>query len=128
MIQRLIIPGKLPGMNEIIDGSKTQIYHCRQKRQYKFSLDKDFFTRKIADLCIQQNLQPVPCARLKVIFKERTLRRDPDNIQAGIKFILDGLVKAGILADDRHKQIQGLIYEFAAKAPADEIEVLITTV
>ncbi len=33
--------------------------------------------------------------------------KDPDNVSYAKKFILDGLVKAGVLQNDTYKQIQG---------------------
>lgn len=39
-------------------------------------------------------------------------RKDPDNVSAGIKFILDGVVKAGLLEDDRYKHIASIKHNF----------------
>ena len=39
-------------------------------------------------------------------------RKDPDNISGGIKFILDGLVKAGLMEDDRMKNISEINHKF----------------
>ena len=43
-------------------------------------------------------------------------RTDPDNIQFGAKFILDGLVKAGVLENDSWKHIKGIQHEFFLSA------------
>jgi Holliday junction resolvase RusA-like endonuclease len=125
--QKLIIPGKLPGMNEIIDGSKYCVYNNGKKKMYKYTVDKRHFEKKVADLCVIQNLKPVDRVRLKVEFKERRLSRDPDNIQAGIKFILDGLVKANILKDDDFSHVREIQYNFRTNAEHDEIKVEIET-
>lgn len=38
---------------------------------------------------------------------ERTKRRDADNIASAKKYILDALVKNGVLADDSRKYVKG---------------------
>lgn len=43
----------------------------------------------------------------------RDKRTDPDNIQFGIKFILDGFVKAGVLAGDNWKFIKEINNHFS---------------
>jgi hypothetical protein len=39
-------------------------------------------------------------------------RSDPDNIASGLKFILDGLVKAKAIKNDGHKQIGSITHHF----------------
>lgn len=39
-------------------------------------------------------------------------RKDPDNLAFAIKFILDGLVKNGILVNDGQKQINSIYHTF----------------
>ena len=52
-------------------------------------------------------------------------RSDPDNIAGGIKFILDGLVKAGKLENDGWKQINSIVHKFEVdkENPRVEIEI-----
>lgn len=38
---------------------------------------------------------------------ERTKKRDADNIASAKKFILDALVKGGVLVDDSRKYVKG---------------------
>ncbi len=38
--------------------------------------------------------------RLRIIWYERDRRRDVDNVEYAVKFILDGLVAAGAVGDD----------------------------
>jgi Holliday junction resolvase RusA-like endonuclease len=40
-------------------------------------------------------------------YREASRRRDPDNFAAAKKFILDGLVQAGVLADDGWDEVVG---------------------
>jgi hypothetical protein len=39
------------------------------------------------------------------LWREPDARRDPDNVHAGVKFILDGLVDAKVIPSDRRKHI-----------------------
>ncbi len=39
-------------------------------------------------------------------------RKDPDNIAFAIKFLLDGLVRAGVLPNDGQKEIRCITHEF----------------
>lgn len=49
--------------------------------------------------------------KIKCTWFESNIRRDPDNIFAGVKFILDGLVKSGVLENDGQKWIKGIDHE-----------------
>lgn len=40
------------------------------------------------------------------------LKSDPDNISFGVKFILDGLVKSGLISNDGHKNIGSIHHDF----------------
>ena len=46
------------------------------------------------------------------IWNEPTTRRDPDNIAFAKKFILDGMVAAGIIKNDGWKNIGGFVDRF----------------
>lgn len=57
---------------------------------------------------------------------EPNAKRDPDNIRAGSKYILDALVEAGILPSDGQKWIHGLSDRFmVATLKTQRIEVTI---
>lgn len=53
-------------------------------------------------------------------------RHDPDNIAFAKKFILDGLVHAGILVNDGWKQVRGFSDEFEIDAdnPGVQVEII----
>lgn len=124
--QTLEINGKLPGMNRIVDSAKTLKYQKGRKRVYVYTDDKRYYSDRIAQLCKLQRLKPVKTAILSVTFYEKAMRRDPDNIMAGCKFILDGLVRAGILPDDNVKHVRHLSCSFVPSAAADRITVTLT--
>ena len=55
----------------------------------------------------------------------KNLRKDPDNVSAGIKFVLDGLVQAGIQPDDRRMQINSITHEFGVDKHNPRVEVVL---
>lgn len=54
-----------------------------------------------------------------------TRKRDPDNISAGEKFVLDGLVRAGVIANDTMAEVASLRHSFDV-GPLVGVEVTIT--
>lgn len=63
-----------------------------------------------------------------IAFIEPNMRRDKDNIITGHKFILDGLVEAGILKNDNWKWIRNLSYDCMLNRSNPRIIVEITEV
>ena len=125
MRQSFTIPGKLPGMNEIIGSMSQKIYETGKRRVYQYTRDKKHFTGKVMACIYQKRMKWVGRANVSVLFREKRIARDPDNIIAGIKFILDGMVAAGILDNDTKKEIAGLSFRFEDGAEKNEIQVLI---
>ena len=48
---------------------------------------------------------------IKMYWHEKTKRRDCDNIQSSQKFILDALVKKGVLIDDSRKYVKQIYHD-----------------
>ncbi|NFP92392.1 RusA family crossover junction endodeoxyribonuclease [Clostridium sporogenes] len=55
-------------------------------------------------------------------------KKDKDNIAAGIKFILDGLVKAGIIKNDGWKEINNFTHKFEVDKNNPRIEIILKEV
>ena len=110
----LIIPGELPDLNTIIAAAKD---HFGQYSTIK--LDS---TNIVSYLAIKL---PKGLPRVHVVChwycKDR--RKDPDGVSGGVKFILDGLVKAGVLENDGWKQIAGIEHRFSVDKQAPRVEV-----
>ncbi len=70
-------------------------------------------TEKIIWLCRAQYLKPID-TKVKIDFTwfVANRRKDPDNIAFTKKFILDGLVKAGVLKNDNLNVIVGFSDKF----------------
>ena len=101
--ETLVIPGKLPNLNDIIKAAKIK----RGPKSYPVM--KRGWTAAIAVLARNQ-MEPIK-GRVDIVIRsyEPDKRRDPDNVQAGaFKFILDGLVKAGIIDNDSQKVINDM--------------------
>lgn len=113
------IPGRLPGFNEIIDAAK----YARNKYQ-AYSQMKEHYTKMVELLA--KNLPRFEKIALIITWHEPNRHRDPDNIMAGQKFIIDGLVTAGIIPNDNQRHIQGIIHRFAVdrKNPRIEVEIV----
>lgn len=52
-------------------------------------------------------------------------RADPDNIRIGAKYLLDGMVKAGILQDDNQKHILGFKGDYFYKVAKGDEKVVV---
>ena len=116
---KLEIPGRLPGLNEIIEAAK------QGKGKYQpYAMMKEYYTTMIGWLA--KKLPPYEKVALVITWYEPDRRRDPDNIMAGQKFILDGMVAAGTIPNDSQKHIKGIIHRFAVdrKNPRVEVEIV----
>ena len=115
MAQKLWIPHKLPGLNQMLKskGSGKHAYN-REKRQIQ---------QEIYWLCIEQGITWMEKAWFRFVWVEAKKNRDPDNIAAARKYILDGLVEARRLAGDRWKNILGWQDEFKVNKEAPGVEV-----
>ena len=116
---KLEIPGRLPGLNEIIDAAK------QGKGKYQpYAMMKETYTNMVAWLA--KSLPKFEKVALIITWYEPNRHRDPDNIMAGQKFIIDGLVTAGIIPNDNQRHIQGIIHRFAVdrKNPRVEVEIV----
>ena len=113
------IPGRLPGFNEIIEAAK------QGKGNYQpYARMKEEYTTMVAWLA--KKLPAYEKVALIITWYEPDLRRDPDNIMGGQKFIMDGLVQAGVIPDDSQKYILGIYHRFKVdrKNPRVEVEIV----
>ncbi len=70
-------------------------------------------TERIHWLCIQQKAKPIKTpADIEFHWYAKNKRKDPDNIAFAIKFILDGLVNAKLLPNDRITTIKSNTHSF----------------
>lgn len=120
MTRTIIIPDILPGFNEIIEASRANKYvAAEQKKEYT---DLIAWTAKAAGIPYMERID------VAIHWYEPNRRRDKDNISAGIKFVLDGLVKAGVIKNDGWKQIGDILHFFDVDRRNPRVEVEITEI
>ena len=102
-IQQFTVEGRLPGQNEMIASAKVGY------RGGAYSSKKKKLTKMVSWTAIAAKLKPVVgmCA-IRFLWYEPNKRRDYDNIRAGAKYLLDGLVDSGIIEDDGWRCVTGL--------------------
>lgn len=96
------IPGRLPGLNEIIASAKSS-----HGKFNAYSRMKKTWVNYISKIIQECNLPKMQTIHLTCIFIERTRKRDQDNISAGgKKLIADSLITAGVIPNDGWRNIK----------------------
>ena len=107
--QEITIPGELPNLNAALAGAKRHWSSYAQIKKQQ--------TNKVAWIA-QGQLTPVtPPVDLVFSWVTKNRRVDPDNISHGAKYLIDGLVNAGILPDDGRRTIRSLTHLFPDPDP-----------
>lgn len=120
---KLIIFGRLPGLNEYIDAERTNRYKAASLKADAERLVMVYARR---DLKRWRAKSPV---YMRYTWVERDRRRDKDNVSGyGRKVIQDALVKLGYLRGDGWAHIVGFSDEFAVDKARPRIEVEIEEV
>lgn len=114
---KLIIPGRLPGLNDITDAARSN--------KYKAAAMKKEYTEMCGWYARAARLPRMEHIDLTVAWYEPNRKRDKDNIHAGIKFILDGLVLAGVIDNDGWKQIGKISHDVLLDSDNPRIEITI---
>lgn len=100
--QKIIIPGELPSLNEIIDAAKLMKPYIRMKRGYTDIVGYSALKHEHIE-------NPV---EVWISWITKDEKKDPDNVAAGVKFILDGLKEAGVITNDTRKFIKRIVHDF----------------
>lgn len=104
MCHSFVIEGKLPSLNEVIRENRSNRYAgAKLKKEIDTLIG---WTIKKAKLTPVTN----PCV-IEVDWHEATKRRDVDNIHSSVKFILDALVKNGILKNDSRRYVKQIYHK-----------------
>lgn len=107
MLYTFTIKRKLPSLNDVIEKNRANKYFGA-----KFKADiEEAIGWDIKQALTQRTLKPItePCDIL-IDFYESTMRRDADNIQSAQKFILDSMVKNGILKNDNRRWVKQIYH------------------
>lgn len=118
LVQTLIVPGEFPTLNEIIKKSKV---HWSQ-----YAVDKKIWTLTVQRHAKSKKIHPASGpVQIDFVWYRKNRRQDPDNIAYAKKYVLDGLVAAGILSNDGWKQIIGFSDTFkVSTSPYVEIIIM----
>lgn len=117
MAESFTIEERLPTFNKIIDKAK------RHWGAYKS--EKQHYTEMIAWIVKAQIKENYDCINLKFRWYCADKRTDKDNIMAGQKYIIDGIVSAGIIKDDNWAYIDRIEHEFYHDNKNPRTEVII---
>jgi Holliday junction resolvase RusA-like endonuclease len=116
------IPGKLPGLNEIIRAAKMGKgnYQPYNTMKHEYGDVITYLAKKLPSYGV---------VNITIKWYEPDSRRDIDNIAAGgTKLILDSLVAAGVIKDDSQKYVKSISHEFYVGRENARIEVEICEV
>lgn len=110
---KFTIQGRLDGLNDYISANRANRFKGAQMK-------KD--NEELVMLSVKEKKIKKP---VKITFRwyEKNSRRDMDNIAFAKKFILDALVKKGVLQDDGWKWVKGFTDEFFIDKGNPRIEV-----
>ena len=105
-MNRFVIYGKLPGLNDYTKANRGNKYLANKMKQ---DIQKNIckyivFGVSMKDL---EKVDRYPIG-LKIKWYEPNNRRDIDNITFGTKFILDSMVCMGIIEDDSRKYVDSI--------------------
>jgi hypothetical protein len=112
---RIVVPGALPTLNEIIDAAKTHWSDYRDMKENNTSV--------VA--WIAKRLPRQEKVNVVITWHCADKRFDKDNIMAGQKFIFDGLKEAGVISNDGWKDIGDVAHRFEVDKAKPRIEILL---
>ena len=104
MCHSFVIEGKLPSLNEVINENRSNRYAgAKLKKEIESLIGWAIKKAKLPHV-------EKPCV-IEIDWHEATKRRDVDNIQSSQKFILDAMVKNGILKNDSRRYVKQIYHE-----------------
>jgi Holliday junction resolvase RusA-like endonuclease len=118
---KLVIPGRLPGLNDYIDDNRAD-KHVAAKR--KKEVEEEICWHILSQL----KGKKFNAVRLRFGWYEGNMKRDKDNIAFAKKFVLDALQKAGTLKGDGWKQVIGFVDDFYVDRERPRVEIEIEAV
>lgn len=104
IINEFLIKHKLPSLNEYTRACRSNAYKGAKLK----AESEEVIGWAIKEALLKKSLQkPKGAVIVKFEWHEKTQKRDADNIAFAKKFILDALVKMGVLPDDSRKYVKG---------------------
>jgi Holliday junction resolvase RusA-like endonuclease len=97
----------IPGFNEILSAAKSVGLIKHNKMRNSYGTMKKLWERRLIESIKKNKIKKYESIKLRITWIENNRKRDPDNIAAFIKFILDALQKTGVIENDGWRQIKG---------------------
>lgn len=119
----LIISGDLPSLNEYTKANRSkygEVLGARVKREAEKLIRLHIQAQGLTDI---HYVHPV---RIDFRWYMENARKDPDNVCFAKKFILDALVRAGVLENDNYRHVKGFTDNFFIDKDFPRIEIDIT--
>jgi len=97
-----------PGFNEMIDAAKSFGNRAHKVKYNGYSTLKKTWTDRLCQAIKNANIIHIDKLFIYMIWHEKSKRRDPDNIVAFAKFILDSLQQTNVIKKDNWAHIKGI--------------------
>ena len=115
----MAIEGRMPSLNDYIRAERGSMYAANAMKRE--CTDAAAWAARAARM--PRFKMPVT---VRFTWVERNRRRDIDNVAFAKKFVLDGLVAAGVIGNDTPQYVRGFSDSFAYDAARPRIEVEVT--
>ena len=116
---KLTILGEFPTLNQIIKAAKSHpMAYANQKKD--FTALGMIYTKGKAKI---EGLNDYT-----FVWYRKNRRSDPDNISAGVKYVLDSLVKGNVLENDGWNQVNSITHKFKVDKDKPRVEIFISKV
>ena len=108
-MKQLVLGYPLPTLNEYIEAERTVLTRTKKGNITLGATFKKKATAKVEHSAIHQIIEPLTgLYDIEINWVRTNNRHDADNVFFAIKFILDGIVKAGKLSGDGRKNIRNI--------------------
>ena len=115
----LTIGGSLPNLNEYTKANRTNMHVGANMKKQTETMITSFIRQQL------HGVETIERCTIRFVWVEKDRRRDLDNIAFAKKFILDALVKNGILKGDGWSCVTGFSDSFRVDKERPRIEVYI---
>lgn len=125
MRQSIVIPGRLPGLNEYTESNRRNPY-AGAKVKAELTEHCQAYFMEYLNIGLMKPIRNT--VDIDIWWYEQNDRRDPDNIYSALKFVLDGAVKAGVLPDDNRKYVRDISHHVRTDKEDPRIEITFSEV
>lgn len=113
-LNTVIILGELTTLNKYVDAERTNRYRAADIKKRETDTCTWFFKGK------PKAAKPT---QIFFVWYVKDQRKDPDNVAYAKKFILDGMVQAGVLENDGMKHVNAFRDDFLIDKDVPRVEV-----